>query len=167
MGEMTGSTAERALRILEHIEQNPDATQAGLAEKLGVAVGTVNFTVKRLVKKGYVHVKQLERRRLRYIITPEGIALRTRLALDSLQYSMRLYRETREQAQDLLAQVRLGGYQAVCLRGEGDLVDICRLTCLEQGLHVQDDTPAGSLPTLCVNGTTLALVWPGQEGRIG
>ena len=164
---MTGSRAEHALRILEHIEQNPDATQAGLAEKLGVAVGTVNFTVKRLVKKGYVHVKQLERRRLRYIITPEGIALRTRLALDSLQYSMRLYRETREQAKSLIGQAVRHGYQALVIQGDGDLADICRLTCLEQGIHVQDDTPAGALPTLCANGTTLALAWPGQEGGIG
>ena len=36
------------LRILEEIERNPDTTQAALAAQLGVAVGSVNFVVKRL-----------------------------------------------------------------------------------------------------------------------
>jgi len=36
------------LSLLEKIEQNPDATQASLASQLGVAVGTVNWHLKRL-----------------------------------------------------------------------------------------------------------------------
>src|SRR3989338_2518769 len=90
------------LQILEHIEADPEVTQATLAEKLGVAVGTVNFVVKRLGKKGYVRVTHLQRRRLKYIITPEGIALRTQMAVDSLKYSMRLYRETRAESKRLI-----------------------------------------------------------------
>ena len=67
----------RELKILEQLEINPDATQADLAEDLGVAVGTINFALQRLVKKGYIHAKQLQRRRLQYILTPTGLALRT------------------------------------------------------------------------------------------
>jgi DNA-binding MarR family transcriptional regulator len=40
------------LRILEQLETNPDLTQASLAARLGVAVGTVNWYLKRLVAKG-------------------------------------------------------------------------------------------------------------------
>ncbi|HSF79661.1 MAG TPA: winged helix-turn-helix transcriptional regulator [Anaerolineales bacterium] len=46
---------------------------------MGVAVGTVNWYIKRLVEKGYVKVKRAQRRKLRYIITPEGIAHRASL----------------------------------------------------------------------------------------
>ena len=88
----------RELQILETIEASPEVTQASLAEQLGVAVGTVNFTLRRLIKKGYVAVSRLQRRRLKYIITPAGVALRTQLAMDSLSYSMRLYRQTRAEA---------------------------------------------------------------------
>ena len=66
----------RELILLEQIEHDPDVTQATLAAQLGVAVGTVNWHLKRLVSKGYVKVKRAQRRKLRYIITPEGIALR-------------------------------------------------------------------------------------------
>ena len=72
----------RELTLLEQIERDPDVTQASLATQLGVAVGTVNWHIKRLVAKGYVKVKRAERKKLRYIITPEGIALRARLPVE-------------------------------------------------------------------------------------
>jgi DNA-binding MarR family transcriptional regulator len=46
--------SDRELGLLTEIERDPDITQAGLATKLGVAVGTVNWHLKRLTAKGYV-----------------------------------------------------------------------------------------------------------------
>ena len=149
---------DRELHILKKIEDNPDVTQADLADVLGVAVGTVNFTVRRLVRKGYIRVKHLERRRLRYIITSEGITLRSRLAVDSLKYSMRLYRETRELAKALIEQVQALGYARLAIRGDGDLADIANLTRLELGLDLAQ-TEEGA-PTLVVEGAELLLQMP-------
>jgi len=70
--------SDRELGLLVEIERDPDTSQASMADKLGVAVGTVNWHVKRLIAKGYVKVKRAERRKLRYIITPEGIAERAK-----------------------------------------------------------------------------------------
>ena len=81
----TSNETQRELSLLEHIESNPDVTQASLATNLGVAVGTVNWHLKRLIAKGYVKVKRAERRKLRYIITPDGIALRARLTVDYVE----------------------------------------------------------------------------------
>ena len=86
----------RELTLLENIENDPDVNQSTLASQLGVAVGTVNWHLKRLVAKGYVKVKRAERKKLRYIITPEGIALRARLAVDYVEHSFSLYRKTRQ-----------------------------------------------------------------------
>lgn len=66
----TNADPERELVLLEQIERDPDVTQATLASLLGVAVGTVNWHLKRLVAKGYVKVKRAQRRKLRYMITP-------------------------------------------------------------------------------------------------
>ncbi len=147
--------AQRELQILEQIETNPDATQADLAETMGVAIGTVNFAIRRLIKRGYIRAKQLQRRRLQYIITPAGIALRSKLAVDSLQYSMRLYRETRRRARQLIGEARRRGCEAVAIVGDGDLAEIARLTCLELGMPVK---PAGStMFQIVVSGTILKL----------
>ena len=98
----TTDSVAHTLKVLEHIGENPDITQADLAARVGIAIGTANWYLKRLTAKGFVKVKQLQRRRLRYIITPQGITERSRLALSYLEVSMRLYRETRAEAQRLL-----------------------------------------------------------------
>jgi len=127
---------DRQFKLLEEIEFDPDITQASLADQLGVAVGTVNWHLKRLVAKGYVKVKRAQRRKLRYIITPEGIALRTRLAVHYIETSMNLYRRTRLRVRELLTQVRQIGYDSVIIDGEGDIAEICRLTCLEEAVKI-------------------------------
>jgi DNA-binding MarR family transcriptional regulator len=128
----------RELALLEHISVDPDATQATLASQLGVAVGTINWHLKRLIEKGYVKVRKAERRKLRYIITPEGIALRARLAVDYIQTSMGLYRLVRERSLKAIQLLRKSGYQEVRIVGEGEVSEICHLTCLEQNIQIVD-----------------------------
>jgi DNA-binding MarR family transcriptional regulator len=154
----------REMMMLEEIEHDPDVSQASLATQLGVAVGTVNWHIKRLIAKGYVKVKRAERRKLRYIITPEGIAFRARLTIDYIEQSMLLYRRTRQRVRELLVEVRAEGFDRVRIEGDGnapaDISDICRLTCLEQGMRVV--TEAG-IPTLAVQGMKVQLEWQ-EEG---
>ncbi|MFN3742120.1 MAG: winged helix-turn-helix transcriptional regulator [Anaerolineales bacterium] len=144
----------RDLSLLEEIERNPDVTQAGLAAQLGVAVGTVNWHIKRLVAKGYLKVKRLERKKLRYIITPEGLALRARLAMDYVQHSFDLYRKIRQRVKEYLRQVREAGFEHVRIVGDGDVAEICYLTCLEQGISVVSEA---GVPVLWVDGHKVRL----------
>jgi DNA-binding MarR family transcriptional regulator len=144
----------RELTLLENIENDPDVNQSTLARQLGVAVGTVNWHLKRLIAKGYVKVKRAERKKLRYIITPEGIALRARLAVDYVERSFSLYRKTRQRVNEYLDQVKQAGYDHVRIVGKGDVADICRLTCLEHDIKVVSDADA---PVLQVEGFKVLL----------
>jgi len=150
----TGNDTLRELSLLDGIEQDPDVNQSTLATQLGVAVGTVNWHLKRLIAKGAVKVKRAERKKLRYIITPEGLSLRARLTVNYLEHSLALYRKTRERVKEHVGQVRRAGYQAVRIEGQGDVADICRLTCLEQGMNVVDGTDA---PALVIDGHKVRL----------
>jgi DNA-binding MarR family transcriptional regulator len=159
---------ERNLVLLEQIADNPDVTQASLAIRLGVAVGTVNFLLKRLIAKGYVKVKRAERRKLRYIITPEGIAFRTHLTVDYINQTMLLYRNTRQRVGELIGVVKQNGFDRVRIVGDGDIADICRLTCLEQGVKVVDQV---EVPGIMINGLKVSLELKdrvdGGEGHVG
>ena len=145
----------RELNLLEQVEHDPNVNQSMLATQLGVAVGTVNWHLKRLISKGYVKVQRAERKKLRYIITPEGIALRARLAVDYVEKSFFIYRKTRQRVQEHLIEIRRAGYDRVRIVGAGDVADICRLTCLEQGLTVVDDE---NIPALYVDGFKVQLI---------
>ncbi|MFP3855314.1 MAG: winged helix-turn-helix transcriptional regulator [Anaerolineales bacterium] len=155
--EHTGTI--RDLNLLEEIERNPDTTQADLATRIGVAVGTVNWHLKRLIAKGYVKVKRAERRKLRYIITPEGLSLRAKLTVAYVEQSMALYRDTRDQAKALISELKDQGYQRVRVEGKGDIGDVCRLTCLEQGIDLVENSN-GQAPVIKVAGRELELELP-------
>ena len=145
----------RDLSLLETIERDPDVTQATLATQLGVAVGTVNWHLKRLIAKGYIKVRHAERRKLHYMITPEGLALSARLTVDYVEQQFNLYRRVRQKVKEYVEKIKKDGFDRVRLVGEGDVADICRLTCLEQGIAIVDET---TIPVLMVNGLKVTLV---------
>ncbi len=151
---METTETTRELTLLEEIESDPNVNQSTLATQLGVAVGTVNWHIKRLIEKGYVKVSRAERKKLRYIITPEGIALRARLAVDYVERSFDLYRKTRQRVKGHISAIRRAGWDQIRILGEGDVADIARLTCLEQGIQVVND---GSAPALEIKGWKIIL----------
>jgi DNA-binding MarR family transcriptional regulator len=138
----TSPDPKREMVLLEKIEYDPDINQATLASQLGVAVGTVNWHIKRFIAKGYVKVKRAQRRKLRYIITPEGIAFRARLTVNYIEQSMQLYRLVRERVREALVEVKAAGYSSVRIDGDGDIADICKLTCIEQGVTITESLDA-------------------------
>jgi hypothetical protein len=113
-----------------------------------------------MVAKGYVKVKRANRRKLRYIITPEGIAFRARLTIDYIEQSMLLYRATRQRVRDLLVEVKRAGYDRIQIDSDteigqtSDIADVCRLTSLEQGFRVVIDE---TTPALVVRGVRVVL----------
>lgn len=149
------------LQILSHIEQNPDTTQADLATQLGVAVGSVNWYVKRLINKGYVKVTQMERRRLRYLLTPKGITEKSRLTKEFMQASLQWYRLTREDSKKFLQQVKEAGFDTVCIQADGDLAEIIYLTCLEAQIKVNKEIDP-TYPVFRIEGLRTVLDWPNQ-----
>ncbi len=144
----------RELSLLEQIESDPNVNQSALAVQLGVAVGTVNWHLKRLIAKGAVKVSRAERKKLRYIITPEGLALRARLAVDFVERSFSVYRRTRQRVKDHVSIIRHAGFDRVRIVGSGDVADICKLTCLEQGISVVNDK---TVPALILDGYKIRL----------
>jgi DNA-binding IclR family transcriptional regulator len=163
---MAGTDPE--LGILEAIERDPDVTQANLAVEVGVAVGKVNWYLKRLINKGYVKVTHLQRRKLHYFLTPAGLALKFELTRSYMDVSLRVYRELRVAAGTALDAVRRQGYEAVFLDGHDEATEILRLTCLERNVTVALEPT--SVPRLHVDGWVFAISWPddhvgGQETR--
>ncbi len=138
----TSPELTRELTLLQQIEDDPNVNQSTLADRLGVAVGTVNWHIKRMVAKGYVKLQRAERKKLRYIITPEGLAFRAVLTVDYVEQSFLLYRRTRARAREQVAKLKEAGYAQVRILGEGDIADVCRLTCMEMGVTVVDDPAA-------------------------
>jgi len=122
----------------------------------------IEWYVKRLITKGYVKVTHLQRRKLRYFLTPSGLALKVKLTRSYMDVSLRVYRELRQAARQALSEVRQAGYTAVCIEGDDQAAEILNLTCLEQNMPVNK---SARVPTLRVEGTEFAIQWPDGNNR--
>jgi hypothetical protein len=74
--------------------------------------------------------------------------------VDYVERSFSIYRKTRQRVKDHLEKVSDAGYDRVRIIGKGDVVDICRLTCIEQGIEVVTDK---DVPVLQVDGFKVKL----------
>lgn len=123
--------------LLNEIARDPLVTQAGLSAQLGIAVGSVNWYIKRLVQRGWLKVSHLDRTRLKYDLTSAGMQVFTQRALLYARDSLKVYRELRDKAKQTAVQLVQEGVGEVYLPGDDEMTDILRLTCLENGIAVR------------------------------
>ena len=80
---------ETHLKILKHIQTNPDISQRQLAEELGVSVGKVNYCLRALIDKGFVKAGNFKRNTDKlsylYLLTPIGIEEKASLTANFLK----------------------------------------------------------------------------------
>jgi DNA-binding MarR family transcriptional regulator len=124
----------RTLKILEAIEEQEAPSQRDMAESLNISLGLINSFVRRLAKKGYFKITHLPRNRVRYILTPKGMAEKTRLTYAYIQYSYRFYRDARHRTLKLFCELEARGIARVAFFGAGDLAEIAFLSLQESGL---------------------------------
>src|SRR5512147_363277 len=91
--------------LLNEIGQDPMVTQASLSNRLGIAVGSVNWYIKRLITRGWVKVSHLDRTRLKYDLTSDGMKVFTQRAMLYARDSLKIYGGLRQKAKVLVKEL--------------------------------------------------------------
>ncbi len=139
--------------LLNEIAQDSLVTQAALSKRLGIAVGSVNWYIKRLIQRGWIKVSHLDRTRLKYDLTSEGMRVFSQRAVLYARDSLKVYGVVRFKAKTLVAELKRRGVGEVYLTGDDELMDILRLTCIENGISLSPSP----------NGVTLRSAGQGFE----
>ena len=127
--------ARRDLSVLDAVARDQHITQRHLSAKLGIALGLTNIYLKRLIRKGYIKCINVQSNRLLYLITPQGIAEKTRLTYDFMDYSLHLYREVRDHLSEVLRPCREDGARRIAVFGTGEAAELAYLSLKEHGLE--------------------------------
>jgi DNA-binding MarR family transcriptional regulator len=146
---MPASQGKYDRQILQAIASGERLTQRTLAREMGVAVGLANLLIRRLVGKGYVRIANMGARHVKYLMTPAGwdaLAHATRLSLEN---TVHLYTQTREQIRDSLASISqqcAEHEKQIVFYGAGDVAEIAYVSLQNTDLSlvgVVDDTRTG------------------------
>ncbi len=108
---MTPKTQETHLKVLRHLEENPDVTQRELAEALGISLGKANYCLKALINKGMVKAKNFKnsanKRAYLYILTPKGLEAKAKISVNFLQRKMEEYEALKAEIEQLKSELDL------------------------------------------------------------
>jgi len=87
--------------VLRKINSKPKSTQRELAEELGFSLGKLNYCLKALNQKGLIKMKNFEKNPNKinyiYVLTPRGIAEKTKLTINFMKRKMKEYDELRNE----------------------------------------------------------------------
>ncbi len=124
-------------RLLTAIEDNASVSQRRLSLDIGIAVGSVNWYLKRCLNKGLVKLQRAPVRRYLYYLTPKGFDEKSRLTSDFLQRSLELYRRGRGECTEFVRTCAADGKLRVFLVGDGDLAEIACLSSLGTSVQIK------------------------------
>ena len=140
--------SSRSLQLLSEISGEEPLSQRELSRRLGIAVGLVNSYLKNLVSKGFVRVKNFPSNRYAYLLTPQGLAEKSRLAYQHLSYFTSLYTVARQDYLDLFLRLEKSGVREVAFCGVDEVAEVAYLSLRETALNlvaVMDDERQGDL----------------------
>ena len=127
-------TSDKEAIILEHIYYNDSLKQRELADKAGISLGMTNAILKRLIEKGWLMTKRLNRRNISYVVSPAGME-------EIFKRGYRYFKRTiddvilyKAQIEELVSEAAKSGYKAVALVGKSDLDFIVEYACGKAGL---------------------------------
>jgi DNA-binding MarR family transcriptional regulator len=115
------------LRLMGEIERNDTPSQRELSRNLNLSLGLVNAFLKRLVSKGYFKVKTMPRNRVKYFLTPKGIARKSKLTVEYLRYSVNFYKEIKNLLISKFREMEVDRINSILFFGAGEVADLAYL----------------------------------------
>ncbi len=92
---------EDHFEVLRKIQNNPNSSQRELAAELGFSLGKLNYCLKALQKKGLVKINNFKKNPKKinyfYVLTPSGIAQKTKLTINFMKRKMQEYDELKKE----------------------------------------------------------------------
>ncbi len=90
--------------VLRKIQNRPNSTQRELASELGFSLGKLNYCLKALQKKGLVKIENFKKNPNKinyfYVLTPAGLAEKTKLTINFMKRKMKEYDELKKELDD-------------------------------------------------------------------
>ena len=132
------SQALKTLQVLDELARDSDLTQRSLSKRLGVSVSLVNLFLKRLAAKGFIKLTTFPPKRMKYLLTPEGLREKARLTREFVDFSLHFYGDARANARKIFQELAAdGGGARVVFYGAEELAELTYLSLVESADRIE------------------------------
>ncbi len=130
-------TNEKEFDVLSIIEKNNDITQRELSKRTGLSLGLTNIIIKRLIRKGYLKVKKMNKRRILYYLTPKAIVDKTNRTYNYITKSINIVMGIKKRlVEELASRSILDKYDKFAVVGSNEISEVVKWTLSELGKHI-------------------------------
>jgi DNA-binding MarR family transcriptional regulator len=128
MNEPPDSLNEREFELINIIGAELGANQRDLSKQLDISLGMTNLLIRRLVAKGYIRLRQLNKKKTEYILTPKGF---TEKYHKSVHYTLKTIRSIgliRNQLNIVIQRLYQQGERVFFILGSSDLTELVEMS---------------------------------------
>ena len=151
---------ENDYRLLQAVESGEASTQRKLAGHLDISLGMVNLCLRRLIKQGYIKTHGLNKKKVKYLLTPKGFAEKMK---KTYQYTQKTISELARMKANIRLEIEKrynAGEREFVVSGSGELADLAEMAIknLKYGDILYKRKEKGSADVLIVAGEKLPLL---------
>ena len=143
----SGSIDVRELEILEKIENNGHLTQR-FVKRSWDSVGINKSSVEKDGSERLVKIKNVDARRIKYLITPEGAREKSSLLYKRVENTINFYLDAKRVIKDKVIHLKSEGVKSVSVYGINHIAEVLFIVLKELGLeltYVVDDNKEGEV----------------------
>ncbi len=130
------SLDEREFELINIVGAQLGSNQRDLSRHMDLSLGSINMLLRRLIAKGYIRTKQLDKRRVKYILTPKGFSEKMH---QSMKYTVKTICSIgliKDRIKEIIKKLYFeDGERNFIILGESDLALLIEIGFRELNIH--------------------------------
>ena len=126
---------EREFELVNIIGAKIAFTQRDLSRHLDLSLGMTNMLLRRLIIKGYIRIQQLNKRKVKYMLTSKGFAEKMRKSVKYTVKTLNSIGMIRSRLKEILSPLHENGERKFVILGQSDLALLTEVALKEAGLE--------------------------------
>ena len=146
---------EREFELINIVGAEIGANQRRLSRLMDLSLGMTNMLIRRLIAKGFIRIEQLNKRKVQYLLTPQGFAEKMRKSVNYTLKTINSIGLIKARVQAILLDLHKDGTRDFFIVGKSDLSILIEMVAKEFPLQDCSFCILDEIPQVSVKGTLL------------
>ena len=146
---------EREFELVNIVGAEISASQRELSRHMDLSLGMTNMLLRRLIAKGYIRIRQLNKKKVEYILTPKGFAEKMRKSIKYTLKTMHSIGLIKERIKIVISKLYAKGERHFVVVGKSDFALLIEMVFKEMGISDYKLTYVDEVPPQETKGALL------------